>query len=99
MAEESGARTTRFRLEEATIDEFHAAIRTGEITCVEVVQRYLARARAYNGVASMLVTEDGMPITPATGAVRAGAPLAFPADTVSAATLFPDLDTYRGTPL
>ncbi len=48
-----------FRLEEATIDELHAAIRAGQTTCVEVVQRYLARVRAYNGVASLLVTEDG----------------------------------------
>jgi hypothetical protein len=28
-----------FRLEEATIDELHAAIRAGQTTCVEVVQR------------------------------------------------------------
>ena len=56
-----------FRLEEATIDELHAAIRAGQITCVEVVQHYLARARAYNGVASRLVTRDGLPVAPATG--------------------------------
>jgi hypothetical protein len=30
-----------FRLEEATIDDLHAAIRAGEITCVQVVQHYL----------------------------------------------------------
>ena len=45
-----------FQLEEATIDQLHAAIRAGDITCVEVVQRYIDRARAYNGVCSMLVT-------------------------------------------
>ena len=45
-----------FRLEEATIAELHAAIRGGQITCVEIVQRYIARVRAYNGVASVLVT-------------------------------------------
>jgi hypothetical protein len=28
-----------FRLEEATIDDLHAAIRAGEITCVQVVIR------------------------------------------------------------
>jgi amidase len=88
-----------FRLEEATIDELHAAIRSGAITCVQVVERYLARARAYNGVASRLVTRDGRPVAPATGAVRAGAPLVFPTDTVAASTLFPDLDKYRGTAL
>src|SRR5215468_7170868 len=87
-----------FRLEDATIDDLHAAIRAGEITCVQVVQRYLDRARAYNGVASVLVTEDGMPVDQARGAVRAGAPLVFPTETVAARTLFPDLDKYRGAP-
>jgi Asp-tRNA(Asn)/Glu-tRNA(Gln) amidotransferase A subunit family amidase len=88
-----------FRLEEATIDELHAAIRAGEITCVQVVQHYLARARAYNGVASALVTEDGAPVAPATGTVRAGAPLRFPTETVKASTLFPSLEAYKGPPL
>jgi Asp-tRNA(Asn)/Glu-tRNA(Gln) amidotransferase A subunit family amidase len=88
-----------FQLEEATIAELQAAIQAGEITCVQVVERYLARARVFNGVASRLVTANGRPVAPATGAVRAGAPLVFPTDTVRAATLFPDLDKYRGTPL
>jgi len=88
-----------FRLEEATIDELHAAIEAGAITCVQVVQQYLARARAFNGVASLLVTADGAPVEPATGAVRAGAPLRFPTATVAAGTLLPDLDRYRGKPL
>src|SRR5215831_13334185 len=88
-----------FRLEEATIDDLHAAIRAGEITCVQVVQHYLDRARAYNGVASVLVTEDGMPVNQAGGAVRAGAPLVFPTETIAARTLFPDLDQYEGPPL
>jgi amidase len=88
-----------FRLEEATIDELHAAIKAGAITCVQIVQHYIARARAFNGVASMLVTEDGAPVKEATGAVRAGAPLRFPTGTVKASTLFPDLDKYEGRPL
>ena len=37
----------------------HAAIKDGRITVVEVVQHYTDRVRAYNGVCSMLVTEDG----------------------------------------
>ena len=41
-----------FRLEEATIADLHAAIRSGATTVVAVVQRYIARVRAYNGVAS-----------------------------------------------
>jgi amidase len=88
-----------FRLEEATIDDLHVAIRAGEITCVQVVQHYLDRARAYNGVASILVTEDGLPVDHARGVVRAGTPLVFPTETVAARTLLPDLDKYRGAPL
>jgi amidase len=89
----------RFRVEEATIDALHAAIRAGETNCVEVVRQYIARARAYNGVASRLVTRDGAPIPEATGAVRGGAPLAFPTETVEASQIFPDLDRYDGPPL
>ena len=85
-----------FRLEEATIDDLHQAIRSGAATVVAVVQHYLARVRAYNGVASMLVTEDGAPVPAATGAVRAGAPLRFPTQTVKASTILPDLDKYKG---
>jgi amidase len=88
-----------FGLEEATIDELHSAIRAGQTTCVEVVRRYLARARAYNGVASLLVTEQGAAVPQVAGAVRAGAALAFPTETVPASTLFPDLDKYAGPPL
>src|SRR6266566_4864139 len=97
MTEQSERRP--FRLEEATIDELHAAIRAGDTTCVEVVRRYIERVRAYNGVASLLVTEDGGRIPEAVGTVRAGAPLAFPTATVAASTIFPDLDKYRGPPL
>ena len=39
---------------------------------VEVVRRYIDRARAYNGVASLLLTEDGADVAPETGTVRAG---------------------------
>jgi Asp-tRNA(Asn)/Glu-tRNA(Gln) amidotransferase A subunit family amidase len=88
-----------FRLEEATIAELHAAIRAGRTTVVTVVQAYIARAKAYNGVASLLVTADGAPVAAATGAVRAGAALDFPVETVAASALFPDLDKYRGPPL
>jgi amidase len=88
-----------FRLEEATIDELHAAIRDGRTTVVAVVEAYIARARAYNGVASVLVTQNGEPVPEAAGTVRAGAPLSFPSETVPASTLFPDLDKYDGPPL
>src|SRR5439155_7301859 len=77
----------------------HAAIRAGQITCVQIVQHYIDRARAYNGVASVLVTEDGKPIAEATGTERAGAPLRFPTETVNASAVLPDLDKYKGPPL
>src|SRR5712692_4008662 len=98
MADE-GAGGKPFRLDEATIDELHAAIRAGQTNCVAVVRHYIERVRAYNGVASLLVTEDGAAIPEVVGAVRAGAPLAFPTATVKAAALFPDLDKYRGPPI
>ncbi len=99
MTENPGAERPPFRLDEATIDALHAAIKAGETTCVAIVRQYIERARAFNGVASLLVTEDGGQIPAAIGAVRAGAPLAFPTDTVKAATIFPDHDKYRGLPL
>src|SRR5262245_31812483 len=88
-----------FCLEEATMEQLHAAIRAGQITCVQVVQHYIDRVRAYNGVASVLVTADGKPVEAATGAVRGTAPLRFPTETVKAADVLPDLDRYRGAPI
>ncbi|MBC7582178.1 MAG: amidase, partial [Tardiphaga sp.] len=90
---------TAFQLEEATIAELHDAIRAGKTTLVKVVQHYIDRARAYNGVASMLLTEDGAPVPEAVGTVRATAPLQFPTETVKASKILPDLDRYRGVPL
>src|SRR5215469_6255689 len=88
-----------FRIEEATIEELHRAIKAGETTCVAVVEQHLARVRAYNGVASRLVTAEGSPVVAAEGTVRAGSPLHFPSETVVASTVYPDLDKYRGPPL
>jgi amidase len=94
-----GAGDQPFRVDEATIEELHAAIRAGRTTCVEVVQQYIDRARAFNGVASMLVTEDGGPVPATKGAVRAMAPLGFPTETVKASTILPDLHKYQGPAL
>jgi Asp-tRNA(Asn)/Glu-tRNA(Gln) amidotransferase A subunit family amidase len=89
----------KFVLEEATIDELHAAIKAGETTCVDVVKHYLARVRAFNGTSNLLVTQDGAKIPEAKGTVRGGAPLTFPTETVKAADVLPDLDKYKGPPL
>src|SRR5919109_560679 len=99
MTAQLGTSEKPFRLEEATIAELHAAIKSGQTTCVAVVQHYIDRVRAYNGVASVLVTPDGSPVPEATGAVRAQALLCFPTATVKASTVLPDLDQYKGPPL
>jgi amidase len=92
-------RDKHFRLEEATIDDLHQAIRAGQTTCVEVVQHYINRVRAYNGVSTMLVTEDGAPVPEATGTVRGKDRVHFPTETIKASTVLPDLDRYKGPPL
>jgi amidase len=88
-----------FHLEEATIDDLHRAIRDGRTTCVAVVQRYIDRVRAYNGVSSMLVTEDGEPVAAEPGVIRGKASIRFPTETVKASAILPDLDKYKGPPL
>src|SRR5207245_10044359 len=79
----------RFHLQEATIDDVHRAIRQGQITCRGLVQLYINRAKAYNGVADELVTRDGAPIPPAPGGVRVGWPLKFPTPRVAIWRLLP----------
>lgn len=88
-----------FQVEEATIGGIHSAIRSGQTTCRAIVQAYIDRAKAYNGVCTALVTKDGAPVPPALGYVRAGAPLTFPTQTVAASSVFPDLDEYQGLTL
>jgi Asp-tRNA(Asn)/Glu-tRNA(Gln) amidotransferase A subunit family amidase len=88
-----------FRVEEASISDIQNAIRAGRTSCKQVVQLYLERVKAYNGVCTELVTRDGAPIPPSTGMVRAGAPIQYPTKTVAASTVLPDLDQYQGLPL
>ena len=95
----AAAQSRSFQVEEATIASIHAAITSGQTTCKAVVQAYIDRAKAFNGVCTALVTPDGADIAAATGYVRAGAPLVFPTRTVKASTIFPNLDQYEGLPL
>ena len=88
-----------FQIEEATISGMHAAIKAGEVTCKGVVEAYIERAKAYNGICTALITEDGADISPGPGYVRAGAPLAFPTRTVKASVIFPEIGSYKGIPL
>ena len=46
MNDAAGKQQQSFRLEEATIDDLHGAIRSGATTVAAVVQHYLARVRA-----------------------------------------------------
>jgi Asp-tRNA(Asn)/Glu-tRNA(Gln) amidotransferase A subunit family amidase len=89
----------KFHLEEATIADIHRAIKTNQITCQGLVQAYIDRAKAYNGVCTQLVTEDGAPIPPATGTVRAGSPIVFPTETVPVSSVYPNFDQYVGLPI
>ena len=95
----SRAQQPRFHLQEATIDDVHRAIRAGQITCKSLVTLYINRAKAYNGVSNQLVTRDGASIPPMSGAVRAGAPIKFPTDTIAISTLLPNFNQYAGPPI
>ena len=88
-----------FQIEEATIADVQSAIKSGQTTCHAVVQAYIERAKAYNGVCTALVTADGKPIPAATGAIRAGAPLTFPTQTFPITSVVPDYSEYGGLPL
>jgi amidase len=89
----------KFHLEEATIADIHRAIGRKQTSCTKLVQLYINRAKAYNGVCTKLVTADGAPIPPATGYVRAGSPIVFPTDTVPISSVLPNFDQYIGTPM
>lgn len=98
-AEAEPAQQPRFHLQEATIDDIHQAIRSGQITCRGLVQLYINRAKAYNGVSDMLVTKDGAAIPSAPGVIRAGSPVKFPTETIAISTLLPNFDQYAGMPI
>lgn len=86
-------------VEELTIDGLHAAIRSGQTTCRQVVESFLARAKAYNGICTALVTADGKPVPVLRGYVRTGQALKFPTATVPVKQVLPDLANYKGLPL
>jgi amidase len=98
LAARPAAAQSAFKIEEASIAGIQQAIKGGQTTCQQVVQAYLERAKAYNGTCTALVTADGKPVPPATGAVRAGAPITFPTQTVAISTIFPKIDEYAGLP-
>jgi amidase len=88
-----------FEIEEATIKDVHRAIQSGETTCTQIVEAYIARAKAYNGICTALVTKDGKPVASAKGPMRTGAQLGFPTKTVPVTAVLPDFDRYKGLPI
>jgi amidase len=92
----NAAPAAEFHLKEATIDGIQSGIRSGETTCKHVVEQYIARAKAYNGMCTKLVTAEGQSVPAATGTVRAGAPLKFPTQTVALRKFVPEWDNYKG---
>jgi amidase len=51
----------RFHLQDATIDDVHRAIRSGQISCEQLVRLYINRAKVYNGPGTKLLTESMAP--------------------------------------
>ena len=88
-----------FQVEEASIESTQTAIQSGETTCQQVVQAYIDRAKAYNGICTALVTKDGAPVQNKLGTVRAGSALKFPTATVAVNKILPNLDKYKGLPI
>jgi Asp-tRNA(Asn)/Glu-tRNA(Gln) amidotransferase A subunit family amidase len=95
----ANAQIKGFQIEEASIADIHNAIKSGQTTCRAVVQSYIDRTKAYNGICTALITADGAPIPATAGAVRAGAPTRFPTATVPVTSLFPNYADYAGLPL
>ena len=91
--------STAFHLQEATIADVQGAIQGGQITCKGLVEAYIKRARAYNGICTALVTPDGKSIPAATGKVYGGTVTKFPTKTVPVAEVLPDIAQYQGAPL
>ncbi len=90
---------SQFHLEEATIADIQNAIQAGQTTCQGVVQAYINRAKAYNGVCTELVTKDGALIPAVKGVVRAGSPITFPTKTVPVSKVLPNFSEYLGLPM
>jgi amidase len=87
---------SKFTIEEATIDGIHAGIRAGDVTCTQIVEAYVERARAYNGACTALVTQDGGKIPEAKGRMIGGVDTLYPTSTVAMSKVVPDFAKYKG---
>ena len=88
IATSTTLRSQSFYVEETSITGIQRAIQSGQTSCRQVVQAYIDRAKAYNGVCTALVTKDGAPIAPTAGMMRAGSVLQYPSRTVAASLFF-----------
>lgn len=86
----------KFTIEEATIDSIHAGIRSGDVTCTQIVEAYVERARAYNGACTALVTKDGAKVPAAMGRMIGGVDTRYPTETIAMSKVVPDFDKYKG---
>jgi Asp-tRNA(Asn)/Glu-tRNA(Gln) amidotransferase A subunit family amidase len=94
-----GAHAAGFDVTNSTIDGVQAAIMSGETTCVQVVQGYIDRAKAFNGSCVVPVTADGKPTKGGKGTMRAGKPISFSRDTVAVSNVLPNFSEYKGLPI
>ncbi|WP_245586104.1 amidase family protein [Solimonas soli] len=74
----------------------HDAIRSGEVTCKRIVEGYVARAKAYNGMCTALVTADGRKAPSVMGRVVVGQARKFPTETIAISRIVPDFGKYSG---
>jgi Asp-tRNA(Asn)/Glu-tRNA(Gln) amidotransferase A subunit family amidase len=89
----------KFEVLEASIDDLHNSILSGQTKVFKVVQKYIDRIRAYNGVSSMLVTKDGHEAPEVDGVVRGGVQIRFPTKTKKVAEVLPNFEKYKGPQL
>jgi Asp-tRNA(Asn)/Glu-tRNA(Gln) amidotransferase A subunit family amidase len=61
---EAVAAKGKFKLREATIDDIHKGIRSGRISCTELVTLYLNRIDAYSNRCTAYLDEEGNPKPP-----------------------------------
>jgi len=82
----SAASAQAFAVEEATISGLHAALAAGETTCVQVVQGYLDRIRAYDGQGPAL--KSILAVNPAALETAAAMDAAYRANAAAVGPLF-----------
>ena len=89
MTTQRSAHEKPFRLEEATIDELHEAIRSGQTTCVASCSTISTAPAPITASPACSSPKTALRSPRRPACVRAGAPLRFPTETVKASTILP----------